>query len=117
MMNFTGQFCSWRLIWRRSAFHKQRDRECTRCVSIEQFEQVPPRGQSRRVAKSARWDGLTFDTWDENISWSSGRSFTRRRLDVVLPFLRIDSAFNRKLRFAHSELLKKGANHDNNGSG
>jgi len=46
--------------------------------------------QSRWVAKSARWDGLTFDTKGENIVWSSGSHFyPARRLDVVLPLLRI----------------------------
>jgi hypothetical protein len=53
--------------------------------SIEQQEQLPLRVQSRWVAKSARWEGLTFDTKGENIIWSSGLPLLARRLDVVFP--------------------------------
>ena len=46
--------------------------------------------QSRWSAQSARWDGLTFDTKGESIVWSSGSHlYPARRLDVVLPLLRI----------------------------
>jgi hypothetical protein len=46
--------------------------ECTRRAFNRAAGAASTTCQSRRVVKSARWDGLTFDTKGENIIWSSG---------------------------------------------
>jgi hypothetical protein len=43
------------------------DCEPREAPSIEQQGRLPPQEQSRRAAKSARWEGLTFDTKSEII--------------------------------------------------
>jgi hypothetical protein len=72
---------------------------------------------SRRAAKSARWEGLTFDTKDEIITWCRADRNCACNLDVVLALIRtylsLHSVGSFLLRI--SEFLR-GVNHGTCGS-
>jgi hypothetical protein len=48
---------------------------------------------SRRAAKSARWEGLTFDIKDEIITWCRADRNCACNLDVVLALIRTYLSF------------------------
>src|SRR5579864_642851 len=133
MMNFTGQFCSrlqfeglvmmenrptvtrfrsgmvWN-HWQRSAFLANNEIESVpRCAFNRAAGAASTAGQSQWVAKSARWDGLTFCTKGENIVWSSGSQLCPRGgLTLFSPLANSFILNHRKWLVAPSELLKRG---------
>src|SRR5579864_8466805 len=130
MMNFTGQFCS-RLQFEGPVMMENRptitrfrsgiigedqpflqttrSRVYPRCAFNRAAGAASTTGQSRWVAKSARWEGLTFDTKGENIIWSSGSQLCPRGgLTLFSPLANSFILNHRKWLVAPSELLKRG---------
>lgn len=63
--------------------------------------------QSQRAAKSARWDGLTFDIKGETIV-SVEQIAVASDFDIALPLQGAFVLHYWEVAFAHSELLKRG---------